>query len=637
MKKNIIYKASLLLSVILLTFSCDDFEEINVNPTAASVEQVQVEYFINNSIIGAQMNPHVAERAFVLYWKSAGRMDAINSLPAGYADDGWTGDYYNSLSGWLNAINTAIEVGEVQVEAGTVKEYTNNMLQAARIWRAYLMSEMADGFGPTPILAFQGVNPEFSSVEDVYNYMLEELTDAVGQIDTSIDVPEKVGKLDASYGFDFTKWTKYGNSMRMRLAMRLSEVAPAKAKAEFEAAASGSNFITTMDESFQVQEKSGWDDLTGVMSREWNSQYLNATLSNLVVGLGGVKSIDQLEDHLHGAVKPADYMGIRYEEHFSLKSNDPNKGFWLDGLPEAMDPRAYAAFPIPGDFDNPEFCFYPSWASNARDVDRDLLASESLAEDLTIDATFTWNAPNHGSWGDKGSLNKIYKHQGTTPRLRLSMRDSSSKRVFFGPWESYFLVAEAAVRGWSVPMSGKEAYEAGIAASFEYWEVSDHLGTYLASEEYNRVGTSVSWDHIIEPTTKTMNYVDGYTDATGTVDYTYPKNDLYMNGTVNNDLLTKIITQKFIAQNPWLPLETWNDHRRLGLPFFENPSIENLIPDVPALNDGNYMTSNINFFPQRLKYPSSIVNSDPAGYQQAVTLLGGEDNLFTPLWWAKQN
>ncbi|GGK47246.1 MULTISPECIES: SusD/RagB family nutrient-binding outer membrane lipoprotein [Flavobacteriaceae] len=635
MKKNIIYKASLLLSVILLTFSCDDFEEINVNPTAASADQVQVEYFINNSIIGTQMNPHVAERAFVLYWKAAGRMDAINSLPAGYADDGWSGDYYGSISGWLNAINTAIEIGESQVAAGTVKEYTNNMLQSARIWRAYLISEMADSFGPTPILAFQGVNPEFSSVEDVYYYMLEELSDAVNQLDPSINVPSSVSNLDASYGFDFAKWEKYGNSMRMRLAMRLSEVDPAKAKTEFEAAVAGSNFITTLDETFQVQELGGWNDLTGVMSREWNSQYLNATLSNLFVGLGSVKSVDQLSDYLHGAVKPADYMGVKYEDHFTLMSNDPNKGFWLDGLPEEIDPRAYAAFPIPGDFDNPEFCFYPSWASNARDIDRDLLNADGSTF-KTIDATYTWNAPNHGSWGEKGSRNQIYKHQGTTPRLRLSMRNSTSKRVFFAPWESYFLVAEAAVRGWNVPMGGKQAYEAGISASFDYWEVSDYLGTYLASQDYNRVGTSVSWDHTIEPTSKTMNYVDGYTDATGTVEYTYPKNDLYMNGTVNNDLLTKIITQKFIAQNPWLPLETWNDHRRLGLPFFENPAIENLIPDVPALNTGNFMTSNVKFFPQRLKFPSRIANSDPAGYQEAVNLLGGEDNLFTPLWWAKQ-
>ncbi|MDD2246563.1 MAG: SusD/RagB family nutrient-binding outer membrane lipoprotein [Proteiniphilum sp.] len=41
-------------------------------------------------------------------------------------------------------------------------------------------------------------------------------------------------------------------------------------------------------------------------------------------------------------------------------------------------------------------------------------------------------------------------------------------------------------------------------------------------------------------------------------------------GVLNNQL-SKIITQKYIAQLPWLPLEAWCDHRRLGLPFFDNP------------------------------------------------------------------
>ena len=36
----------------------------------------------------------------------------------------------------------------------------------------------------------------------------------------------------------------------------------------------------------------------------------------------------------------------------------------------------------------------------------------------------------------------------------------------------------------------------------------------------------------------------------------------------------RIITQKFIAQTPYLVLEMWSDFRRLGLPFFEIPANE---------------------------------------------------------------
>src|SRR5690606_24850295 len=117
---------------------------INENPYAATVDQVQVEYFINNSIVGAQQNPDVAERSFVLYWKTASHQQEDEGFSSGYHDDGWTTAYYNKVSSWLNTANTAIQVANEQVTAGTQKAYTDNLLQIARIWRAYLMSEMSD-------------------------------------------------------------------------------------------------------------------------------------------------------------------------------------------------------------------------------------------------------------------------------------------------------------------------------------------------------------------------------------------------------------------------------------------------------------------------------------------------------------
>ena len=134
-----------------------------------------------------------------------------------------------------------------------------------------------------------------------------------------------------------------------------------------------------------------------------------------------------------------------------------------------------------------------------------------------------------------------------------------------------------------------------------------------------------------------MQYVNGYTGAPGTYSFKYPENTVYKGGAVKNDLMNKIISQKFIAQTPWLPLEAWSDHRRLGLPFFENPAIENPLPDKPQLNTGNYMTNSVDMFAQRLRYPSNFQNNLPQQYSQAVEQLGGPDDVFTPLWWALQD
>ncbi len=635
MMKTLIRNTCMMLTAGALLGSCSKFDELNVDPLSANEDQVRVEYFLNNSIIGAQQDPHVAERAFVLYWKTAGRQQMSNGISVGGYNDGWSTDYYSYVSGWLNNANTAIEIANHQIEADKEEVYTQNLIQVSRIWRAYLMSELTDNFGPIPIVAFKGVNPEFASVQEVYYFMLDELKDASSKLDLAVQNPANLTRFDQAYGFDYGKWQRYANSMRLRLAMRMSEVDAERAKSEFEAAAS-LPLITTMDHTFWVAERSGWDPLSGVMTREWNAQFISETLYNLYWNLGGIESADQLSDVYEASIKPKDYVGVRYENHMSLKTNDPRAGYWLDGLPYAIDPRAYETFVIPGDVTNPKFNSYPSWTQDAKNTKRNLMNADGTVY-KEIDAKFTYNAFSNGDWGEKGSRNMLRGYEGTAPRLSQRFRNSTDKRIFFAPWETNFLLAEAAVRGWNVPVDGKTAYEAGIRQSFEYWGVAQHLGEYLASEDFNLAGTSVKWDHTTEPgDAHNMTFVNGYTNQAGVASIKYPKNDLYKSGAVRNDHLVKIITQKFIAQTPWLPLETWNDQRRLGLPFFENPAIENPLPNLPALTNANYMTSDVKFFPQRLKYPSGLQNSNAAGYQQAVQFLGGPDEVLTPLWWAKK-
>lgn len=636
MKRIIKYTFILLAAGLVFNACKKDFLDVNVNPKAASIDQVQVEYFINNSITGTQMDPHVAERAFVLYWKNAARFDRTNgALSWGDYDDGWSSDYYRYLSGWLKDATSAITVAQAKIDDGSAFAYTSNMMHVARIWRVYLMSEFADNFGPMPIDGFQGTNPEFKDLKTVYEFMISELKDAASKIDPEKTSPD-ASKFDKAYGFDYAKWRKYANSMRMRLAMRLSEVAPDYAKEQFQEAVNGSDIILSWDDAFKVAERDGgWDALSPVMSREWNSQTISTSMRNILVGLGGISSADQLPAEIHPYIKPDDYLGIRYENHIATATNDPAAGFWLDGVPTTIDPRAYRDFILPGWFDNPDFCTYPSWTTDAMNTQRNLFNLDNDDVLVTIDAKFCFNASPLGNWGPKGPKNQVSTYVGTMPRMSQRFR-SASERVFFGPWETYFLIAEAALRGWSTPVDAKTAYESGIAASFYYFGVDNFLNDYLNSTSYNNVGTSVSWTHTTEaPATVAKSYVNGYTGETGTYTFHYPSNTIYKGGAVRNDQLSKIITQKYLAQYPWLPLEVWNDHRRLGLPFFDNPAVELPIPTLPNLNSSNYMENSIANFPQRLKYPSSLENSNPQGYQQAVSFLGGADAVLTPLWWAK--
>lgn len=635
--------------------SCSDFDEVNTNPTAAGEEYVKPQYALNNSIGQAQMNPGTAERIVVYNWASAARIcGEMSFLNVGrYSDDYTSSYYYPDLSASIKNATLAITAVENQLEAATTtaheKEFFLNVKQFARIWRAYLISEFVDNFGPYPIESFLGENPVFNSEKDDYEFILKELKEAAAAINTSVLPVEAEGKCDPfdNVKYDPVKWQKYANSLRMRLAMRLSNIDKATAQAEFEDAAKG-NKILTADDMFAVKENDGWDVFSGVYTRSFDDQVLSSTVANLLTNLGGIKVTEQRSD-LASYVKPANYLGIKYDRHYVANTDNPTKQYWLDGMPENLDPRALKIFCLPDD-ENAENYIDKYNDRTAKDfvlytVDENgnPIPNKDNPGEIKIDATRCWNgypAGSRGGWSPTLAYNQLVTN-GYGPGCTLPMLGKDyckgKSRIFFAAWETYFLLAEASLYGWNTGTTAKEAYENGIKASFEYFGVSEYVNDYLNSTNYNRVGTSVKFDHTTEPTAEQMTYVDGYSKEQKTVTYEYPTASKTLYGKALNDHLTKIITQKFIAQTPYLVLEMWSDFRRLGLPFFEIPANESSMTGSDMVNVWNPNSwkdgQKWEFYPQRMRYPSSLENADPEGYKQAVELLGGSDNIITPLWW----
>lgn len=635
--------------------SCSDFDEVNTNPTAAGEEYVKPQYALNNSIGQAQMNPGTAERVVVYNWASAARIcGEMSFLNVGrYSDDYTSAYYYPDLSSSIKNATLAITAVENQLEAATTtaheKEFFPNVKQFARIWRAYLISEFVDNFGPYPIESFLGENPVFNSEKDDYEFILKELKEAAAAINTSVLPVEAEGKCDPfdNVKYDPVKWQKYANSLRMRLAMRLSNIDKATAQAEFEDAAKG-NKILTADDMFAVKENDGWDVFSGVYTRSFDDQVLSSTVANLLTNLGGIKVTEQRSD-LASYVKPANYLGIKYDRHYVANTDNPTKQYWLDGMPENLDPRALKIFCLPDD-ENAENYIDKYNDRTAKDfvlytVDENgnPIPNKDNPGEIKIDATRCWNgypAGSRGGWSPTLAYNQLVTN-GYGPGCTLPMLGKDyckgKSRIFFAAWETYFLLAEASLYGWNTGTTAKEAYENGIKASFEYFGVSEYVNDYLNSTNYNRVGTSVKFDHTTEPTAEQMTYVDGYSKEQKTVTYEYPTASKTLYGKALNDHLTKIITQKFIAQTPYLVLDMWSDFRRLGLPFFEIPANESSMTGSDMVNAWNPNSwkdgQKWEFYPQRMRYPSSLENADPEGYKQAVELLGGSDNIITPLWW----
>ena len=639
------------------TTSCDDFEEINTNPAVAGVEVVKAYYSLNSAIIGAQQDPHIAERIAVYNWASAARISGSNStfLSAGRYDDGYCSDYHGSyLTSWIKNATMAITIAtENEALEGAPErdmKFNQNVKSFARIWRVVMISEYTDNFGPYPIEAFTGTNPSYNSEKEVYYHMLEELTDAVANILTDVEPTGDEAKSDPLFGFNAAKWAKYGNSLRLRLAMRMSEVDRPKAKQEFEAAVNDpKGLITAMADIAKVKEYNQWNAWAGIYSRSWNYIDITSTMSNILTGLGGVSVAEQRPDLVGVAnFKPMDYLGLQFADHYADKTDNPTKGYWMDGIPENLDPRALRLYCLPNDEAADNFKDYGSTTNHDKYYMKDA-EGEPLKIDgdtLFIKASHTWNyypAASRTAWSPKFAKNGVSgSYPYTLPVLSKTYGgDSESERVWFGPWETHFLLAEAALYGWNTKVSAENAYNEGIRTSFENFGVSEFYSAYIQSEDYNRIGVSVKFSHTTEPANFTASYVNGYDNEPGTTTYEYPKasNGLYKNHLLN-DQLAKIITQKYIAQAPYCSLEMWNDRRRLGLPWFDIPNNETVMVGYDMANTWTPTTYQgkqpINVFPQRLRYPTSLNNADPVAYAKALELLGGDNTTITPLWWAIQ-
>lgn len=656
MKLNKIF--AFVLGAVALV-SCADFEEINHNPKAVNAADAKPYWALNKSIIADQQNPNDAERVFVLYWADIARQDGESGSGGrcvGRSNDEWAGCLYNLTKNCVTAANNAINLVDAQLPelSGHEAAFFPNVKSAARIWRVYLMTEFVDSFGSFTT-DFEATTPVYQSVEDCYKFMFQELSEAIADMTDEAASSDMEKNGDPAYQFDPIKWKNFGISMWMRIAMRLSEVDEATAKAEFaKAAAAGTGIITT-DGTFRIKESTGWDDLSGVMSRTWDWQELSATMANLTTNFGGAKIEDVLADkdgRLYSNPDPsryadyikdaskylgvhmADSQGNLYEEY----TDNPTKGYFFNGLPTYVDPRALAYFNLPGDYDNRKETGYCTFMRASIPV----TSVFSDRDNIEIDCSYAFNGLQCGFGNDDHLphtpfINNDYGK--TYPALQERYRNGSEYRVFFGPWETYFLMAEAAVRGW-ISADAEAAYNNGIKASFDYLGMSSLADAYINSENYNRVGTSVKFSHTAEPANYEIEYYDAVAREMKTTTYEYPVASKTLYGKALNDKLAKIITQKYIANTPWLPLETWSDHRRLGLPFWEIPVSSTEYSFLDGWTKDSYKNGQkAGYYPGRMNYPAKFNNASPEEYKHALELMGmadGNEKTCVPLWWAKK-
>ena len=101
-----------------------------------------------------------------------------------------------------------------------------NKLAIATVLEAMRYQDLTDLFGPIPYSeALKGAanrTPKYDGQKEIYLDLLRKLTDAGGQMDESAG---SFGDADAIFFGDVSKWKKFANSLRLRIAMRMGVVA----------------------------------------------------------------------------------------------------------------------------------------------------------------------------------------------------------------------------------------------------------------------------------------------------------------------------------------------------------------------------------------------------------------------------
>ncbi|MFV0546773.1 MAG: SusD/RagB family nutrient-binding outer membrane lipoprotein [Bacteroides sp.] len=127
----------------------------------------------------------------------------------------------------------------------------------AKLLRVNTMHRVTDCYGPIPYGMIQAgkISVAYDSQENVYKHMFEDLDYAIKTLkdfvaETSL---RPLAGYDAVYNGDYKMWIRYANSLKLRLAMRISNIAPdfAKTKAE-EAVTDQGGLIETNDQNAMV-------------------------------------------------------------------------------------------------------------------------------------------------------------------------------------------------------------------------------------------------------------------------------------------------------------------------------------------------------------------------------------------------
>ena len=216
--------------LLLLGGGCNDFDEMNKNPTKlTSIDpNSQLGYaqllIFGDTRISTMGHEYCA--SFVQHFMGA--WESSNFGGQFRKDNERTNNYWSRI--YSLALNNLVDI----IDSNQDNPLHHNVCVVANIMRIYYSALLTDLYGDVPYFeACKGfsegiVKPDYDLQELIYKDFLKELKLAESSLTND------GGKIsgDIIYNGDIEKWKRFANTLRFRLAMRLVKVEPALALSE---------------------------------------------------------------------------------------------------------------------------------------------------------------------------------------------------------------------------------------------------------------------------------------------------------------------------------------------------------------------------------------------------------------------
>ncbi|EFI12860.1 SusD/RagB family nutrient-binding outer membrane lipoprotein [Bacteroides sp. CF01-10NS] len=437
------YITIITMACALFFASCSDeyMENMNTDPSKAAtidpnaqLTTAQLQTYGDLSMMEIYRNYHYAFTQQLMGCWNTTNYGGRHTLDNNEMSRIWTSFYTQSLKNIIDAqYRTAEDAEKVNI---------NSVL---RIYRVYLMSIITDTYGDAPFseagLGFlEGkFNPKYDKQEDIYNAFFLELEDAVNKIDPTKD---KVTG-DLIYAGDVTKWQQLANSLRLRFAMRISNVNPTKAQTEFENALVANGGVIT-DASSDALIK--YMTIAFSFGQEAYSDYRGNSLSQLLFGNDPANNPSYLcstfFNQLRQSGDPRTFKISRcyYDGLMSATSPDNRVDITQEMIEKGIDfsprdPGAYSWEPWPTGYDS------------------------DICKELAV------NNPSV----------TVTMAREVEPKLANNFLKSDNPGVVMTSAEVKFLMAEATVKKWNVgSVSAEDLYKQGVRAAMDF--LTDNYG-----------------------------------------------------------------------------------------------------------------------------------------------------------------